>query len=46
VGEDISCATNQFLHFQNMFDNHEFMALNVDGAFQIRAIGQQLEFFG
>jgi hypothetical protein len=29
-----------------MFDNHEFMALNVDSTFQIRAIGQQLEFFG
>jgi hypothetical protein len=42
--EDIFCATNQILQIQRMSENNESATQNaVDVAFQLRAIGQQLE---
>jgi len=41
--EDIFCATNQILQIQRMSENNESATQNVDIAFQLRAIGQQLE---
>jgi len=41
--EDIFCATNQISQSQRMFKNNESATQNADVAFQLRAIGQQLE---
>jgi len=41
--EDIFCATNQILQIQRMSENNESATQNADVAFQLRAIGQQLE---
>ena len=41
--EDIFCATNQILQIQRMSENNESTTQNADVAFQLRAIGQQLE---
>ena len=41
--EDIFCATNQILQIQRMSENNESTTQNVDVAFQLRSIGQQLE---
>ena len=41
--EDIFCATNQILQMQRMSENNESTTQNVDVAFQLRSIGQQLE---
>ena len=41
--EDIFCATNQILQIQRMSENNESTTQNIDVAFQLRSIGQQLE---
>ena len=41
--EDIFCATNQIFQIQRMSENNESATQNVDVAFQLRSIGQQLE---
>ena len=41
--EDIFCATNQILQIQRISENNESATQNVDVAFQLRSIGQQLE---
>jgi len=41
--EDIFCATNQILQIQTMSENNESMTQNANIAFQLQAIGQQLE---
>jgi len=41
--EDIFYATNQIFQIQRMFENNESTTQNADVAFQLRAIGQQLE---
>ena len=41
--EDIFCATNQILQIQRMSENNKSTTQNADVAFQLRAIGQQLE---
>ena len=41
--EDIICTTDQILQIQRMSKNNESVAQNADVAFQLRAIGQQLE---
>ena len=42
--EDICCATNQILQIQRMSENNESTTQNAtDIAFQLRAIGQQVE---
>jgi len=41
--EDIFCAINQILQIQRMSENNESATQNADVAFQLRAIGQQLE---
>jgi len=41
--EDIFCATNQILQIQRMSENNESPTQNADVAFQLQAIGQQLE---
>jgi hypothetical protein len=42
--EDIFCATNQILQIQRMSENNKLMTQNANVAFQLQAIGQQLEF--
>jgi hypothetical protein len=42
--EDIFCSTNQILQIQRMFENNKLMTQNANVAFQLQAIGQQLEF--
>jgi len=41
--ENIFCATNQILQIQRMSENNGSATQNADVAFQLRAIGQQLE---
>jgi seryl-tRNA synthetase len=41
--EDIFCVTNQILQIQRISENNESTTQNADVAFQLRAIGQQLE---
>ena len=41
--EDIFYATNQILQIQRMSENKESVTQNADVAFQLRAVGQQLE---
>ena len=41
--EGIFCATNQILQIQRMSENNISATQNADVAFQLRAIGQQLE---
>jgi len=41
--EDIFCATNQILHIQRMSENNESAIQNANVAFQLQAIGQQLQ---
>ena len=41
--EDIFCATKQNLQIQIMSENNESATQNANVAFQLRAIGQQLE---
>ena len=41
--EEIFCATNQILQIQRMSENNESTTQKADVAFQLRAIGQQLE---
>ena len=41
--EDIFCATNQILQIQRISENNESATQNVDVAFQLRSVGQQLE---
>jgi hypothetical protein len=41
--EDIFCTTNHILQIQRMSENNESGTQNADVAFQLQAIGQQLE---